>query len=269
MKEMTSDEKRAAVRDNYASVAKRDAGSCGCNPSSSCCEPAAKNVDEFAQAMGYSLDDLEDVPEGANMGLGCGNPHAIANLKPGETVLDLGSGGGFDCFLAARQVGESGHVIGVDMTPEMIDMARMKALTGNLQNVDFRLGEIENLPVADGSIDVILSNCVVNLSPNKPRVFREAFRVLRAGGRLSFSDIVAVKPLPVDIQNNAVLISGCIGGAALVESIEQMLAEAGFADIHVNQKPESPEMIRQWAPGTDIADFVVSATIEARKSLNA
>ena len=182
MKEMTPDEKRSAVRDNYAEVAKRDAQSCGCNPSSSCCGPATDTVDDLTKAMGYSMDDLTDIPEGANMGLGCGNPHAIANLKTGETVLDLGSGGGFDCFLAARQVGETGAVIGVDMTPEMVDKARKNAAAGNLKNVDFRLGEIENLPVADKSVDVILSNCVVNLSRTSPGFSKRLFEFCAAAG---------------------------------------------------------------------------------------
>jgi arsenite methyltransferase len=210
MKELTPDEKRAAVRENYAAVANRDAESCGCNPSSSCCDPAAESVDtdELSAAMGYSLDDLTDIPDGANMGLGCGNPTAIAALKPGETVLDLGSGGGFDSFLAVRKVGETGTVIGVDMTPEMVDKARHNAAKSGFKNVDFRLGEIENLPVADNSVDVLISNCVVNLSPNKARVFKEAFRVLRPGGRLSFSDIVAIKGLPDDIRNDAAMVSG-------------------------------------------------------------
>lgn len=265
MKELTPDEKRAAVRGNYTEVAKREAGPCGCNPSSACCGPAADTVDDLSEAMGYSPDELTDIPEGANMGLGCGNPHAIANLKPGEVVLDLGSGGGFDCFLAIRRVGETGRVIGVDMTPEMIDKARKYAATGNLKNVDFRLGEIENLPVADNSVDVILSNCVVNLSPDKQRVFREAFRVLRAGGRLSFSDIVAVKPLSAEIQNDVALFSGCVAGAAMVDDIEIMLGEAGFQNVRVSPKPESREMIEQWAPDSNIPDYVLSATIEAAK----
>lgn len=210
MKELTPDEKRVAVRDNYAAVAKRDSDSCGCNPSSSCCEPAAESVDadELSAAMGYSLEDLMDIPEGANMGLGCGNPTAIAALKPGEIVLDLGSGGGFDSFLAVRQVGAEGRVIGVDMTPGMVDKARKNAVAGGFTNVDFRLGEIENLPVADNSIDVLISNCVINLSPDKPRVFHETFRVLRAGGRISFSDIVAIKPLPEEMRNDAAMVSG-------------------------------------------------------------
>ncbi len=262
---LTPDEKRAAVRENYAKVANRGAGSCGCNPSSSCCEPATDNVDDLSRAMGYSEDELKNVPEGANMGLGCGNPHAIAGLKPGEDVLDLGSGGGFDCFLAARQVGKDGLVIGVDMTPDMIDKARLNAAKSDFDNVVFRLGEIENLPVADNSVDVILSNCVVNLSSDKPRVFREAFRVLRAAGRLSFSDIVAVKPLPAEIQNDIALLSGCVAGAVMVHEIENMLGEAGFQNVRVTPKQESREMISQWAPDSNIGDYVLSATIEAIK----
>lgn len=265
MKELTPDEKRAAVRENYAKVANRNAASCGCNPSSACCSPASDTVDDLSKAMGYSLDELKDIPEGANMGLGCGNPHAIAGLKPGEDVLDLGCGGGFDCFLAARQVGNEGSVIGVDMTPDMIDKARRNAAQSDFNNVDFRLGEIENLPVADNNVDVILSNCVINLSPDKPRVFREAFRVLRAGGRLSISDVVAVKPLPAEIQNDAAMLSGCVGGAALVDDIERMLVEVGFKNVRVSPKAESREMISQWAPGSHVEDYVLSATIEAVK----
>jgi arsenite methyltransferase len=265
MKKLTPDEKRAAVRENYSKVANRDAASCGCNPSSACCEPATDTVDDLSEAMGYSMEELKNIPKGANMGLGCGNPHAIAELKPGEDVLDLGSGGGFDCFLAARQVGHDGLVIGVDMTPDMVDKARRNATKGGFNNVEFRLGEIENLPVADNSVDVILSNCVVNLSPDKPRVFREAFRVLRAGGRLSFSDIVAIKPLPAEIQNDIALLSGCVAGAAMVDEIENMLGEAGFQNIRVTPKTESREMISQWAPDSNIGDYVLSATIEAIK----
>lgn len=265
MKEMTPDEKRAAVRRNYAKVADRGAASCGCNPSSSCCEPATGKVDDVSKTIGYSPDDLKNIPEGSNMGLGCGNPHAIAGLKPGETVLDLGSGGGFDCFLASRKVGDEGRVIGVDMTPEMVDKARQNAAKDGFLNVEFRLGEIENLPVADNSVDVILSNCVINLSPNKPRVYREAFRVLRTGGRISFSDIVAVKPLPAKIKNDVVLLSGCIAGAALVDEVEEMLRDAGFQNIRITPEPESREMIQGWAPDINIGDYVLSATIEARK----
>jgi len=215
--------------------------------------------------MGYAKDDLKDIPEGANMGLGCGNPHAIAALKPGEAVLDLGSGGGFDSFLAVRQVGSSGHVIGVDMTPEMVLKARDNARKSGFENVEFRLGEIENVPVADGAIDVILSNCVINLSPDKPRVYREMYRVLNHGGRISVSDVVAAAPLPENIKNDLALLSGCVAGAATVAETEKMLHEAGFENIQVLLKEESRVLINQWQPDSNIEDYVLSATIEATK----
>ena len=199
------------------------------------------------------------------MGLGCGNPQAIASLQPGETVLDLGSGGGFDCFLAARAVGDKGHVIGVDMTPEMITTSRRNAEKVDLGNVDFRLGELENLPVADGIVDVIISNCVINLSPEKERVFSEAFRVLKPGGRLAISDVVATAEMPEDIKNNMAFHTGCIAGASRVEALESMLDRAGFENIRIKPKAESRAFIRDWMPGSKIEDYVVSATIEAVK----
>jgi ubiquinone/menaquinone biosynthesis C-methylase UbiE len=199
------------------------------------------------------------------MGLGCGNPQAIAALKPGETVLDLGSGGGFDCFLAARQVGETGWVIGVDMTPEMIRKARDNAKKGGFTNVEFRLGEIERLPVADRSVDAIISNCVINLSPDKSAVFQEAFRVLKPGGRLAIADIVATASLPDDIRNDLALRAGCVGGAVAMDEIETFLREAGFREIHIQPKDQSRDLIREWAPGRSVEDYVISATIEAVK----
>ena len=219
--------------------------------------------------MGYSKEDILSIPEGANMGLGCGNPVALASLKPGETVVDLGSGGGFDCFLAAKQVGESGQVIGVDMTPDMITKARMNAEKIGSKNVEFRLGEIEHLPIADNSADIIMSNCVINLSPDKASVYRDALRILKPGGRLAIADIVATAPLPEELQKNLALVSACVGGAATIDDTVKMLEEAGFVDIKIQAKNESRELISEWAPGTskNAGDYVVSAYIEAIKPL--
>jgi ubiquinone/menaquinone biosynthesis C-methylase UbiE len=199
------------------------------------------------------------------MGLGCGNPHAIACLKSGETVLDLGSGGGFDCFLAARAVGHTGHVIGVDMTPEMITKSRGNAQKTGFENVEFRLGELENLPVADGIVDVILSNCVINLSPEKQRIFNEAFRVLKPGGRLAISDVVQTAEMPEHIKKDMSMHTACIAGASPISELESMLRKAGFGNIRIAPKAESKDFIRDWAPGSRIEDYVVSATIEADK----
>jgi ubiquinone/menaquinone biosynthesis C-methylase UbiE len=199
------------------------------------------------------------------MGLGCGNPQAIASLQPGETVLDLGSGGGFDCFLAARAVGDNGLVIGVDMTPEMITKSRRNAEKAGLGNIDFRLGELENLPVADGIVDVIISNCVINLSPEKERVFSEAFRVLKPGGRLAISDVVATAELPDDLKKNMAFYTGCIAGASPIQELESMLHRNDFENIQIKPKAESRTFIRDWMPGSKIEDYVVSATIEAVK----
>jgi SAM-dependent methyltransferase len=215
--------------------------------------------------LGYSETELARVPAGADMGLGCGNPKAIAALQPGETVLDLGSGGGFDCFLAAHEVGSSGQVIGVDMTPDMLSKARANASRGGFANVEFRLGEIEHLPLGDATVDVIISNCVINLSPNKPQVFRDALRVLKPGGRLAISDVVASVELPAAMRNDSQLIAGCMGNASLIDNLEQMLADAGFEQIRIQPKDESREFIRDWAPGRGVEDYVVSATIEAIK----
>ena len=199
------------------------------------------------------------------MGLGCGNPQAIAALKLGETVVDLGCGGGFDCFLAARRVGPKGRAIGVDMTPEMIHKARENAAKGKVNNVDFRLGEIEHLPVADGIADVILSNCVINLSPDKPQVFAEAARVLKPGGRLAISDVVAIAPIPARVKNKLQAHSGCIAGSAIVPETERMLKKAGFSEIRIAVKEQSKEFIKDWFPGSGAEKVVRSATIEAVK----
>jgi ubiquinone/menaquinone biosynthesis C-methylase UbiE len=215
--------------------------------------------------MGYSEDEIATAPGGANLGLGCGNPQAIASLRPGETVVDLGSGAGFDCFLAARQVGESGQVIGVDMTPEMISKARANATKAGVSNVSFRLGEIEHLPVPDETVDVIISNCVINLSPEKPEVFGDAFRVLRSGGRLAVADVIATAPLPESALQDLEAYAGCVSGAVLADDVEAMLAKAGFVDISIKPQDERRELVREWSPGAKFEDYVVSALIEARK----
>ena len=263
MSQAQADDIRKAVLGNYAEVAKKGGGGCAPSTSTSSCCGGDSTV---SIRLGYEKQDLESVPEGADMGLGCGNPQAIAALRPGEVVLDLGSGGGFDCFLAARQVGETGRVIGVDMTPEMVRKARENARKGNFANVEFRLGEIEYLPVADQSVDVILSNCVINLSPEKPAVYREAFRVLKPGGRLAISDVVATAPLPEEILSDIALRVGCVSGASTVAEIEAMLQAAGFRQIRIQPKQESLDLIREWAPGMGLENFIVSATIEAVKS---
>jgi len=210
--------------------------------------------------MGYSETELAAVREGANLGLGCGNPQAIAALQPGETVVDLGSGAGFDCLLAARQVGDTGHVIGVDMTHEMLNKARDNAARIGAGNVEF-----EHLPVADNTADVVISNCVINLVPDKERVFREAFRVLKPGGRLAVTDIINTAPLSAELQADPTLLCGCVAGAAPAERIEGWLAGVGFVDVRVTPKPESRELIETWAPGRDIENHFVSAMVEARK----
>ncbi len=219
-----------------------------------------------SDALGYSKEEAAAAPEAANLGLGCGNPLAIASLKAGQTVLDLGSGAGFDCFLAARAMGETGHVIGVDMTHEMLAKAKENARKNGFTNVEFRLGEIEALPVADNSVDVIISNCVINLSPEKPRVFRESFRVLRSGGRLAAADVVATTPLPKDVAEDWSAYTGCMAGASQIADLEVMLREAGFTEIRIAPKDTSRAFIREWLPGKKVEDYLVSATIEARKA---
>jgi arsenite methyltransferase len=258
MSETTTGEAHTLVREAYGKIA-REGGSC-CAPSASCCAPS-----DASKRLGYSDAELAAVPEGADMGLGCGNPQAIAALKEGEVVLDLGSGGGFDSFLAARQVGPRGRVIGVDMTPEMIERARANAVKVSATNVEFRLGEIEHLPVADGSVDVILSNCVVNLAPDKRAVFREAFRVLKSGGRLAISDVVATAPIPEALKKDMLAFTGCISGAAHVDELRAILSEAGFTEIELRVNEQSRALIGEWFPGTEAKNVVASATIEAKK----
>ena len=265
-----NDKYRQNVRDSYAKVAQADnSGQC-CGIEKSCCgvsDEATINT-LISTRLGYSDKDINNVPEGADMGLGCGNPKAIAALRCGEIVVDLGAGGGFDCFLSAHEVGDSGYVIGIDMTPDMVTKARDNAKKGEYSNVEFRLGEIENLPVADNTADVIISNCVINLSPDKLRVFKEAFRILKPGGRLAVSDVVATVELPEEMRNDDVLIAGCMGNASLIEELEAMIKEAGFSDVHIEPKDESRDFIRDWAPGRNVTDYVVSATIEGVKPLS-
>jgi arsenite methyltransferase len=252
---------RKAVRKTYGGIASGDQTS-GCCGSSSGCYGATESP---SRAIGYSEEELAGVPEGADLGLGCGNPQAIASLNPGERVLDLGSGGGFDAFLAARQVGPTGRVIGVDMTPEMVTKSRANLAKIGLANVEFRLGEIEHLPVADASLDVIMSNCVINLSPDKLAVFREAFRVLAPGGRLAISDIVAIAPLPPALAQDMVAYTGCVAGAALISELKHMLAEAGFSTARIDVKSDSRGLVSDWLPGKRAEDYVASALIQAVK----
>jgi SAM-dependent methyltransferase len=249
-------EVRDIVRENYAKVAVgKQNGCCGND------RPSAT----AAHKLGYSANEIAASPEGADLGLGCGNPQAIASLKPGETVLDLGSGAGFDCFLALRSVGPTGRVIGVDMTAEMVAKARTNAGKVNATNVEFRLGQIEQLPLPDNSVDAIISNCVINLSPDKPQVFREAFRVLKPGGRVAVADIVRTAELPPEIASDLAALCGCVAGAASVDELEGMLRDSGFERIRIQPKDVSKEFICTWTTDRNAADYVVSATIEAVK----
>jgi len=235
MGKMRKEEIKEVVKKEYAKIAQR--GDCCCGPTNSCCSSAEISEDTIQEAMGkkmgYTDEELKKVPKGANLGLGCGNPVATASLKEGEIVLDLGSGAGFDCFLAANCVGDEGRVIGVDMTPEMIERARENAKKGNYKNVEFRLGEIENLPVADNSIGVVISNCVINLSPDKRRVFKEVFRVLKPGGKFMVSDIVLLKELPYFIKNSIEAYIGCLSGATMKDEYINTIKAAGFQKVSV------------------------------------
>jgi SAM-dependent methyltransferase len=228
------------VRDRYARAAKTSSSCCGPAPSPCCGGQPDGDEAKASKMVGYSPEELAAIPDDANLGLGCGNPTALAGLEPGETVLDLGSGAGIDCFLAAKKVGPAGRAIGVDMTPEMIDRARENARKNGAANVEFRLGEIENLPAADGSVDVIISNCVINLSTDKPRVFREAFRVLRPGGRMMVSDLVLQKPLPPAIRESIEAYVACIAGAMVKDDYLGAIREAGFKDVAVVQEKAFP-----------------------------
>jgi arsenite methyltransferase len=256
MQTATPDQIRETVRQAYGAVATRQTDSC-CTGGGCCGTVSA------SRQLGYSDEDLASVPDGADLGLGCGNPQAIAALKPGERVLDLGSGAGFDAFLAARQVGPTGRVIGVDMTPEMIARANANKATLGLEYVEFRHGPIEQLPVDTGSVDIIMSNCVINLVPEKAAAFREAFRVLAPGGRLAISDIVAIGEMPAALANDPAAYTGCVAGAAPVAEIERMLIEAGFTDVRITLRGDSDGLVKDWSPGAE--RVVASALIEGVK----
>ena len=277
---------RQAVRESYGKVARSGTIAPIIGPETSCCGQSGQTIEKAPAAsccgsspeitsqqlstlMGYSKEDIDSIPAGANMGLGCGNPVALASLKPGETVVDLGSGGGFDCFLAAKQVGRTGKVIGVDMTPDMISKARMNAEKIGTNTVEFRLGEIEHLPVADNHADIIMSNCVINLSPDKQKVYDDAYRILKPGGRLAISDVVATKPLPAEIQQDLELLSACVGGAATIDETKKMLGKSGFQNIEIIPKVQSRELISEWVGGQNknAGNYVVSADIKAVKPL--
>lgn len=254
MKTRSDDEIRDQVRTAYGAIAKgSDAPATGCRGGG----------ETGSSILGYSEEELANAPDGADLGLGCGNPHAIAALGPGDVVLDLGSGAGFDCFLASRRVGDAGRVIGVDMTPEMVAKARANAVEIEASNVEFRLGEIEALPVPDGTVDVILSNCVINLSPNKTKVFQEAFRVLKPGGRLAISDVVEVLPMPDDLRESIEASAGCVAGAATVRALEEMLTAAGFVDVSVELEHGSGAIMEQCMPGS--GEHLSSAVVAGKK----
>lgn len=283
MKSSEKERIKEAVRENYGKIARTDSLtsqphqettccdttdiSSGVNQKASCCGPTESSGESMSTIMGYSKKDIKSVPEEINMGLGCGNPVALASLRSGETVVDLGSGGGFDCFLAAKEVGETGKVIGVDMTPDMVSKARRNAEKMRTRNVEFRLGEIENLPAADNTADIIMSNCVINLSPDKRNVYKEAYRILKPGGRLAISDVLATAELPDEVRNDLALVNACIGGAATIEDTEKLLGEAGFQNIKIKPNDNSRELIKEWDPekSEKATDYVVSTYIEAIK----
>jgi AhpD family alkylhydroperoxidase len=274
---------RAAVREGYGKIAQNEG--CGCSGGVSCCGAGAEDSAKLANYVGYSAAELAALPEGANMGLSCGNPTALASLKPGEVVLDLGSGGGFDVFIAGRHVGATGRAIGVDMTPEMLGKARKNIAAyrkrSGLDNVEFRLGEIEHLPLADNSVDAVISNCVINLSPEKPQVWREIARVLKPGGRVAVSDLALLKPLPQEVREMVEALVGCVAGAVLVSETERMAREAGLADIQLKAKKDYMEAMTDWQdplylkiikhlpPGAKASDYVTSVEVSARKAASA
>ena len=262
------EETRKMVRERYKTIASDSQNCCGdvgidTTDDGGCCD--GTEGASGSERLGYDADDVASVAEGADLGLGCGNPKAFAEMMPGETVLDLGSGAGFDCFLAAREVGPDGTVIGVDMTPEMVSKARENVAKNDADNVEFRLGEISHLPVADATVNVVISNCVVNLAPEKQLVFDDAFRVLKPGGRVAISDVVQTAPFPDDVKMDPDSLTGCVAGASTIENLEAMLDSAGFEAIEIAPKGESTEFISDWDADRDLGEYLVSATIEARK----
>lgn len=273
---MDNDKVHQIVKETYGQTAREAqeptlTQSCCCGPAApgpSCCDTAL-STPELSQLLGYSQEEMDALPELANLGLGCGNPGAIAALREGETVLDLGSGAGIDCFLSARKVGPMGQVIGIDMTDDMLALANSNAVKGDYTNVEFRKGQIEKMPVEDEEVDVIISNCVVNLSPDKEAVYREAFRVLRPGGRLAISDIVASIELPEQIRNDARLLAACVAGAETKADLEAILYKVGFQKIRIQPKDSSGKLIQEWAPGSHLENFIFSAYIEAVKPQDA
>ncbi len=296
----TDDQIRTEVRDHYSAIARsaqtaQSAEAACCEPTSdgtACCAPAPASAGtdtssavqtgccaptstprfdrtETARALGYSDADLLAVPELANLGLGCGNPQAIAELRPGEVVVDLGAGGGFDAFLAARAVGPTGTVIGVDMSADMVALARANAAKHGTRNAEFRLGEIEHLPVADASADVVMSNCVINLAPDKRAVYADAFRVLKPGGRIAISDVVALAAMPAHLADDVAARCGCIAGAALASELPALLESVGFTDVSVEVDEGTRELIADWAPGLGYERYVASARIRATKPAHA
>jgi SAM-dependent methyltransferase len=275
-----NDTVRRLVREGYAKIAEENNNGC-CSTGVSCCGSTPQEADKLARELGYTVEELQALPDGANMGLSCGNPAALAALNPGETVLDLGAGGGFDVFIAGRKVGTTGRAIGVDMTPEMLmkarkNIAHYRQETG-LDNVEFRLGEIEHLPVADHSMDVIISNCVINLSPDKPQVWREMARVLKPGGRIAVSDMALLKPLPAEILKLVEARIGCVAGAVLVSETGEMAKAAGLTDVVLKPKAGYVEALTDWEDplyqkliellpaSTKPADYIASVEVTARK----
>ena len=278
MKRQDKNEIKATVRRYYGSIAARNSAGCGCKPSS-CCEGVSvtSHHDKEAEKLGYTQQDVQNVPAGTNLGLGCGNPTALASLKLGETVLDLGSGAGFDCLLAAQRVGEKGFIIGVDFASQMIEKARVNAAHGGYTNVEFRLGEIEHLPVADRSIDVILSNCVINLSPEKQKVFREIYRALKPGGRIAISDIALKKQLPDKIRKSIYAYVGCVSGAVLIDEYIKALELSGLKHIKITAKqasgcidpdtndPMGRAILDSLGNNNSLEEYIVSVYVEGRK----